>query len=276
MLLLVAVAIGASAITVSAKALGENLTILGVNGGWAFLIIGIAIGLLFASGMLKMPKSIGIKPVAVIVAVMVGVGSLMLVAQIPTPVAEATTLEDLEFAIEASAVTTAGSYYPDTSFDESSGLFTIPYKANTTSDLLREHGDNSSYGDDPRLNFTIKADFPADATDDDLAKIYFEIVNPALYTESDPDNYVLVKTDDEHQAVWTDQDGGTNTGSGWTSGGIEETFTLNLDLELFETGLAQADVFDGVVMNIKFYNQGNTWSETFQIYFVCTETWVTG
>ena len=170
-------------------------------------------------------------------------------------------------------MTTAGTYYPDTTFDEASGLFTVPYKANTTSDLLQEHGDNSSYSDDPRINFSIKTDFPDDADDQDLAIIYFEVVNPALYTESDQDKYVLVKSVDVHQAIWTDQDSGTSTISGWTSGGIEETLTLDLDLELFETGLAQADVFDGVVMNIKFHNKANTWSETFQIQFICTEHW---
>ncbi|GAI00274.1 unnamed protein product, partial [marine sediment metagenome] len=35
----------------------------------------------------------------------------------------------------------------------------------------------------------------------------------------------------------------------------------------------QADELDGVMMNLKFYNKANTWTESFQIYFVCTDTW---
>jgi len=276
MLLVVLIAIGASAITASAKAIGADYTILGFNAGWVIIVAAIVIGLLFASKIVKMPETIGIKPIAILVAVMAVAGIAMVIVETPTAPAEISGLADLEFNIEASADTTSGTYYPDTTYDEASGLFTIPYKANTTSDDLYEHGDNSSYVGataDPRLNFSIKADFPDDADDTDLAIIYFEVVNPALYTASDPDNYVLVKTDDEHQAVWTDQDGGTNTISGWTSGGIEETFTVSLDLELYEVGLAQADVFDGVVMNLKFHNKANTWSESFQIQFICTEHW---
>lgn len=273
MLSMIALAVGASAVTVSAKAIGAGYKIFGFEAGWILVGVSVVLILMFASKIIKMPKSIGIKPVAFIIAVMLIAGLAMVFVETPTPTASTTGLADLEFDIEASAITTQGSYYPDTTFDEASGLFTIPYKCNTTSDLLYEHGDNSSYSDDPRLNFSIKADFPDDADDDDLAIIYFEVVNPDLYTESDPDNYVLVKTDDKHQAIWTDQDGGENTISGWTTGGIEETLTVTLDLELYETGLAQADVFDGVVMNIKFHNKANTWSETFQVNFVCTENW---
>ncbi len=265
--------IGTLVTTVSAKAIGADYTIQGFPAGGVIVIFAAIIGALFAFGVLKMPEAVGIKPIVGIVAIMLVIGLGMIFIETPTPKAEVTGLADMEFSIEASAITTAGSYYPDTSFDDSSNLFTVPYKANTTSSLLNEHGDNSTYSDDPRLNFTIRADFPADADDDDLAIIYYEILNPTLYTESDADNYVLVKTDDVHQAVWTDQDGSTSDVLGWTAGGIEETLTLSLDLELYETGLQLADVFNGVVMNIKFHNQANTWSETYQIYFVCTESW---
>lgn len=272
-LLLIWVALGAVVNTVCAKAIGADYTIWGFNAGWVLIGVAVIIGLLFWAKVLKMPKSVGIKPLAFIVAILLCAGFLMVFVETPTPSASVSGLADMTFNIEASAVTTAGSYYPDTTFDEGSGLFTIPYKANSTSGGLYEHGDNSSYGDDPRLNFSIKGDFPENADDDDLAIIYFEVVNPALYVGSDADNYVLVKTNDKHQATWTDQDGATNTISGWTSGGIEETFTVTLDLELYEAGLATASVFDPEVMNIKFHNKANTWSESFQISFVCSETW---
>lgn len=268
LLLAVMLMVGTLVTTASAKAIGADYTILGFNAGWVLVVIGIGIGLLFASKLLQMPKSIGLKPIVAIVAILLVAGLMMVFVETPVTKAEISGLSDLEFDIEASAITTAGSYYPDTSYDESTGTFMVPYGCNTTSDLLFEAGDNSSYSDDPRLNFSIKADFPDDADDNDLAIIYFEVVNPTLYTESDADNYVLVKTDDEHQAIWTDQDGATSTITGWTSGGIEETLTLSLDLELYETGLAQADEYDPNVLNIKFHNKANTWSETFTVVFL--------
>jgi len=268
MLVVFLLALGASAITASAKAIGADYTIFGYNAGWVLVIIGVAIGILFASKMLQMPKSIGLKPIVVIVALTLVGGLMMVFVETPAPTAEISGLSDLEFDIEGSAITTAGSYYPDTSFDDSSGQFLVPYGCNTTSDLLFEADDNSSYSDDPRLSFTIKTDLPADADDTDLAIIYFEVTNPTLYTESDADNFVLTKTDDIHQATWTDQDGATNNISGWTSGGIEETLTLTLDLNLYETGLAQADEYDANVLNIKFHNKANTWSETFTVVFM--------
>jgi len=271
--MLILIGAGITATTASAKAIGEDYTIMGFNAGWVLIGIGVAIALLFGSKLLKMPKAIGMKPLAGFIALVLVIGFAMVFVQGPAPVADVTGLTGITFDVEASAVTTDGSYYPDTTYDEDSGLFTVPFKANTTGDNLSEHGDNSTYSDDPRLNFTIKAELPDEATDNDLAIVYFEVVNPTLYVASDADNYVLTKTNDKHQATWTDQDGNTNTVSGWTSGGVEETFTVTLDLDLYEAGLVNAGVFDPYVMNIKFHNKANTWSETFQIQFVCTESY---
>lgn len=274
MLIVCLLAIGASAITVSAKAIGEDYTIMGYNAGWVLLIIAIGIALLFASKIVKMPKSIGMKPIAGLIALLFVIGIAMVFVETPSlEVREEAGLSNLTFDIEASAVTTAGTYYPDTVFNEATNIFTVMFGANTTGDTLLENGDNSSYTDDPRLNFTIKADLPADADDNDLAIIYFEVVNPTLYTESDADNYVLTKTDDKHQAIWTDQDGITSTVSGWTSGGIEEILSVTLDLELYEAGLAQLDQGDSVALNLRFHNKANTWSESFTVLFQCTGSW---
>src|SRR4030042_2432367 len=273
MLLTLLLAIGASAITVSAKAIGEDYTIMDFNAGWVLVAIALIVAFIFASKIVKMPKNIGMRPVIGIVALMLVIGLALVFVETPIPTtAEVTGLSDLEFDIEASAVTTDGTYYPDTRYSEATGIFTVPYGANTTSDTLLEDGDNSSYTDDPRLNFTIKADFPDNEDDNDLAIIYFEVTNPTLYVD-DSDNYVLVEDDDERQAIWTDQDGITSTIEGWTSGGIEEILTVTLDLELYEAGLSQADAYDDHILNIRFHNKANTRSETFQVVFECTGTW---
>jgi len=275
MLITMLLAIGAS-ISVSAKAIGADYTIMGYNAGWVLIILGIGVGLLFASKLVTMPKSIGMKPLVGFVAIMMVAGLMMVFVDTPTP-ASATTLGSIEFDIEASALTTDGSYYPDTTFDESSNMFTIPYVLDISAGTINESADNSAYTggatQDPHMKFIIKADFPADATDDDLAKIYYEVVNPTLYIKSDPDNYVLVKTDDVHQATWHDQDASYTNVSGWTSGGVEETFTVWLRLELYEAGLAKADVYKNAVLSIRFFNQDNTWSESFSVNFICTKAW---
>ena len=272
-LTIVLLAIGASAVTASAKAIGDDYTILGYNAGWVILIIGVVIGLLFASKILKMPKSIGLKPIAFFVAVLVVVGLAMVFVQGPTPTAEVSDLANMEFTIEAEALHTDGTHYPDTTYDEASNLFTVPFRVNDTTNALHEHGDNSTVNDataDPWMNFTIKAVFPDDADDNDLAQINFEITNPTLFAGSDADNYALTYNGDEHEAWWIDNGGINMTVSGDTGGGIEEVMWVNLRLNWYETGLAEATNFDPLVLNVRFFNNAGTWSETYQIQLICT------
>jgi len=260
--------------TVAAKAVGDGYQIMGYNAGWIFLGIGVVLVVLFATKILSIPKSIGVKVVAGMIAIPLVLGSVMVFVETPSaPAATVTGLADMEFEISASAVTTDGTYYPDTTFDDGTNIFTVPYRYNETSDTLTEHTDNSTYGDDPRLSFTIKPELQDDSDDDDLAVIYFEVTNPTAYTGSDADNYVLVKTDDIHQARWTDDDGGVTNITGWSSGGVEETQTVTLDLELYETGLAQATVLESTSLTLKFSNKAGTWTESFTVQFIPTFSW---
>lgn len=273
MLLAVLLAIGASAVTASAKAIGDDYTVYGYNAGWIFLIIGGALVLVFATKIVKMPKSVGLKIPAAIVAGLFVIGGVMIgvtVAPSANVISE-NGMPDMQFQIEGSVPT---GHYPDTRYDKASGIFTIPYRANTTSDLIKYDSTNATYVLDPYINFTIKPEFPDTADDDSLSVIYFAVTNPTLYTGSDSDNLVLTKTSNEYQAIWTDQDGATSTVSGWTGGHITDTLTLALHLDLYQTGLAQADEYSTVVLSINFHNKANTWSESFQVALTCTESWI--
>jgi len=257
--------------TVCATTLGADYTIMGFPAGWILVIIGVVVGALFVFKLLKVPEKLtGV--VALILIVMILVGLAMVFVETPAEITEASGLSTLEFSIEAEALTTDGTYYPDTTYDESSGMFTIPYRSNLTGDSIYEHGDNSSYTDHPVLNFTIKADFD-DATDDDLAKIHYEITNPSQHVGTDTDNYVLIKKSNEFMAWWIDQDAGNSTVTGYTSGGIEETLWVNLHMQLYGAGLSQADLLEPTVLNIKFSNPAGTWSETFTVQFISTHEW---
>lgn len=267
---------GATIATVSAKKLGEDYTLNGFPFGWIIVIVAGGVALLFMVKILKMPK--GAKPTVpyTVLAILFAFGLAMVLVDTPAPTADISGLSNVKLQIEADPVTTDGLFYPDTYFNDDTNTFVVPYHANWTSDTLYEHGDNSSYSDDPRVNFTIKVD-PAgyDPTDNDLVWIYYEVTDADNYIGSNSDNRILVKTDNKYQAVWTDQDGATSTIEGWTSGGVEESFTLALDLELYEAGLSQVtDAFEDMgSLSLRIHNKDNTFSETYTIQFQCTEAW---
>lgn len=261
-----------TAITATAEKIGDGYELAGIQVGWILLVIAVIVGFLLLTKLIKLPK--GTTWVGIVIFIMFIAGIFMVAVDKPTAtITDEDDMGDLEFDITASALTTDGTYYPDTTFDDASNLFIVPFHANRTSDTLYEHGDNSSYGDDPVLQFVCDPDYPADATGDNLGKIYFAITNPDIYVGSDPDNRVLTETNDIVQATWTDQDGNTDMVSGWASRALPNAMTLNLTLNLYETGLAQADDFDPDVLYIKFYNGDNTWSESYSVQFVCTDHW---
>ena len=275
-LLLVFAVLEAVVATVSAKALGEGYMVGDYALGMVLIAVGvivaIIIGIASMGGFVEIPEK-ATKPLIGVIAVIIVAGLLLTVVQTPAEIVDTSTLDDLEFTIEAEALHTGGTHYPDTSFDKSSGHFTVPFRINTTSDTLCEHTDNSSYTDDPFMNFTIRADFTGDYDDNDLAKCHFKIVNPSLYVGTDADNTVLTKdADDEYEAWWVDGDGINSTLTGWVSGGVEEVFWVNLQLNLNEAGLAEATLLKPYLMTMEFYNPGGTWSEQFTVEFMGTHS----
>lgn len=262
-----------TAVTVSAKKVGDGYSVYGIQLGWVLIVLFGIIGFLILTKMVKLPK--GTVWFSFIVLILFIAGIFMVAVDVPTAtITDTQGLGNMDFDITASALTTAGVYYPDTTFDDVSNVFIVPFHANRTSDLLKEHGDNSTYSDDPVLQFVCDPDYPADATEG-YSKIYFTITNPDLYVGSDPDNRVITETNDIVQLTWTDQDGNTDMVSGWASRALPTAITLNLTLNLYETGLAQSDVFDPDILYIKFYNADNTWSESYTVQFVCTDYWGT-
>jgi len=254
----------------SAKAVGEDYSVYGYNFG--YVILGLAIALIFIFILMKevakVPKHVTKVFIIAILAMLTVGGIMSFVTVAPTASVTPTNgLPDMQFSITPSVPT---GHYPDTTFDKASGVFTVPFRANTSSHTIRYAAANTTYALHPVLNFTIVPEFPDSASALDLSLIYFEITNPSIAVGDDATHYAITKTDGIFQAKFTDQDGAVSYVSGWTGGGITSTLTVSLDLSLYGTGLSYSTKFSPTVLDLTFHNKANSWSQTYQIALVAT------
>jgi len=262
--------------TVSAATFGDTYPVWGYNLG--YVLIGLAILLIIGAYALKMFKTIQ-KPMYIFGVFMVMGGLICAGVQLPAVTETGTVAASVDWDVDASALTTAGTYYPDTTFEDYSsggGQFVVPYGANTSSNTLNEDGDNSTYSDDPVLQFVCEPDAPEGSLTTEMFTIYFEIINPDLYCASDADNRVITETSDIVQATWTDDDGNTDMVSGWVKTTANDPVTINLTLYLYEAGLSEATLFEPNTLQFRLYNKAGTWSESFTVSFMMTTSWTTG
>ena len=262
--------------TVSAATYGEAYPFFGFNLGYALIVLAIVlIGIGYAIKNAEIIK----KPLYGIGVVMIMFGLFFAGIPIPAVTETADVTASVDWDVDASALTTAGTYYPDTTFEDyasGGGQFVVPYGANTSSNALYEDGDNSSYSDDPVLQFVCEPDAPEGSLTTEMFTIYFEIINPDLYCGSDADNRVITETSDIVQATWTDDDGNTDMVSGWVKTTANDPVTINLTLNLYEAGLSEATLFEPNTLQFRIYNAAGTWSESFTVSFMMTTSWTTG
>lgn len=149
--------------------------------------------------------------------------------------------------------------------------FTAPYIANTTQhDIYKE--DNTSWMD-PRIEFSITPIPFAGATQDDLATVYFEFLEPEAEVDaaSSGPYYLFVKTSGKRQIEWRT----ANAAIGeiiYVSGSdtmlMTGNQTMQLVLETDEGSLSRAQTeYDAITSHVKFTN-GAGWSETFWIDWI--------
>lgn len=267
-------AMGLVTSTVSAATWGDTYTAGGFNLGYILIIVSI---ILFAGArwadFLKDLK----KPLCVIAVVMLMIGGVIGFVQIPAadiPTGDVTA--SVNWDIDASALTTDGTYYPDTTFEDytsGGGQFVVPYAANLTADTLYEDGDNSSYSDDPVLQFVCEPDAPEGTLTTEMFTLYYEVVNPDLYCASDADNRVITETSDIVQATWTDDEANTDMVTGWVKTTANDPMTINLTLNLYEAGLQLATLFEPNTLRLRLYNAAGTWSEEYTVSFILTDSW---
>ena len=148
-------------------------------------------------------------------------------------------------------------------------LITSPFLANTSSHGIRL-GSNATWVN-PVITFLITPEAYAGATALDLAVLHYEVVNPSQTVSSASSTYyILTKSSDQWQAVWT------GDGTKYVTGTVNMLFTTNqtlvLTLTIDTTGLSYTQsTYTPQTLTVRFYNDCG-WSHIIDIDFICTHT----
>lgn len=138
------------AATVSAETLGEQWTIMGYNGGWGILILGLLVGLV--AGMVKAAKAMK-GPLFAIAAVLIVGGLVMATVTVPedtTADTTATTGNCCDFDFTGSAITSGADYITTSTWDEVTNTLTVPL-------TVADSSDGNLTGDTTGVNITLEA-----------------------------------------------------------------------------------------------------------------------
>lgn len=147
--------------------------------------------------------------------------------------------------------------------------FTIPFVANTTQhDIAKEDDTNWM---DPEIEFAITPIPFAGANADDLATIYYEVLQPDydIDAASAGPYYLFVKTGGKRQLKWHVAGvGETEFVSGSQTMLMTDNVTMQLYIEADEGSLSRMQTeFDAITTNIKFSN-GAGWSESYWLDWI--------
>jgi hypothetical protein len=179
--------------------------------------------------------------------------------------------------ITPSAIITGG-YNVDATLNSAKTVFTVPAMANLTgaSEVLVEL-DNTTW-ENPRMQFVLKPLPWAGADADDLATIYFEVNNPDLTIETSTTGnyYLLTKTGGNRQAIWT-VSGLTSYVEGSHTVLLTGNATITLDLTVNQDSAGRIEnTYDPITLSITFHNGDWSWSKSYNIDFMLTNTWSWG
>jgi len=239
--------------------------------GWALVIIGLGLGI----SILATKKTFGVHP---------GIIGIVCAALIIGPIAMGwATLPEAEDAGDGTIniindtgevqyptfeITPARSNttQPAVLKSDETG-FTVPYVANTTQhDIYQQDASTSWY--DPEIEFHIVPIPFAGASQDDLATIYYEFLEPDYEVEAATSGpyFMFVKTSGKRQLDWHVAGGAVNE---WVEGTqtmlMTENVTMQCYMEFDEASLSRAQTaYDAMTIHIKFTN-GGSWSETFDV-----------
>ena len=120
--------------TVSAETLGEQWTVMGYNGGWMLLVLGIIVGLV--ATMVKMAKAMK-GPLLAIGAILIVGGLVMATVTVPedtTADTTSTTGNCCDFDFTGSAIASGGDFITSTTWNENTNTLTIPLTVSDSSD----------------------------------------------------------------------------------------------------------------------------------------------
>ena len=224
MLLLVAIAIGASATTVSATALGESLSVYGVALGW-FLVVGAIIVAVICLAL--QVKSKIMKPLSVFLFLVVIVGLLLVFVDVAEETAEITP----STTWSVSATVDAGNVTID---DDARTIMVLYYENN--SDAIINQTDSTAWVA-PILNFTIAPTQTTGLVDTSLgATTLASVNNPDKEFTEDSTTYDLFQ----------DASGEAKKDLVWTADGTDEyeTHSCTVNFGSSETVLLTVTLLD--------------------------------
>jgi|GEM_PF-7061537 len=146
---------------------------------------------------------------------------------------------------------------------------TIGFYANTTAHTIAED-DNTTWVD-TQITFEVRPLPFTGADNNDLAILYYEVVNPDETVDTASDTYYMVtKSGGYRQLVWTGD--GTDYVSGVTTLTITGNETLYLTIDTAQTDMSYVEhEMDPQQLTIRFSN-GCGWTENFQIKFICIDS----
>jgi hypothetical protein len=252
--------------------------------GWILVIIGIGL----AIGLVASKKTFGVHPALlgiVIGALILGpfaMGWATFPAEDAPPSTPGTIIIDEgevqypTFDVDPAVSNTSAAAEVIVLNSDETG-FTIPFRANTTQhDIYPQNATEDSTGAswfDPEVEFAITPIPFAGADADDLATIYYEVMEPNLEVDAATSGpyYAFVKTGANRQLEWhVAGSGETQYVDGSQTMLMTGNVTVQLYMELDEGSLSRIqNTFDGLTWHVRFYNNGG-WSQTFTMTFICT------
>lgn len=148
--------------------------------------------------------------------------------------------------------------------------FTVGARANTTAHTITET-DNTTWVN-PVLQFVVKPQAYAGADADNLATIYYEVVNPEITTTDGTDTYKLfTKSSGKRQLIWTGDS--TEYVSGSSTMLLTENLTLTLTMTCSQDSFSRIEnTYDPVTISVRFYNNCG-WTQTYQVDLMLIETY---
>lgn len=227
----------------SAKLLGDGVTILGYNGGWVLLIVGIVFGVLFGATKILAEKA---KMVAMAIAlIMVLAGIACLVVDVEEASVTTTTSPVSDWGITATDITAASWITGTGTWDDEDdpGVITLQLNHDTT-----------------------------DNTYDELVFVANFTIDPAAGDNADTTNLVTLhyKTDYDmkYSGEYVLEKSGNNFLANWSVGGVTKYYSGSVDMQLTDTvDIQAAYTFDSgnetVGEHLDAIGDSTSWTITF-------------
>jgi len=246
--------------------------------GWAAFIIGLFLffGAFARKGIFKGSSQPIVAAIGVIAVVLGIVWAVMPTIQEYTDLGAQTIIIDTTgdtTAQYASWEITPSETMADVTLNSAKTGFTVPAHANQTNHTLNTAANTTDLSGIVEFHFHCVPQPYASATQDDLATIYYEVLDAEINVDTSSDSYKLItKSGGNRQAYWNS---GSNASVDYVDGSstllMTSSVDLNLTIDINEDSFSRIENdYDPVTVRVKFYNGGG-WSETYTIDFLLVD-----